>query len=217
MMLIGVLWAMLAPLLLAIPVWALHRLLAVVRPAWPARRRLALAAAAVATGVLALWLPARLQFARLCDEIGMPRVVERVKVDGFFLDDSTANSFGMRYLHEEGFEWIEARSIRRRDGYTRYRKTAQGIQSEEIAEPSASVQVSSVLTMGAGPASVQRTVITDRHSGRVLATAGSAHFGGGPARWVLGAYGSASCPNPASPSENAAWSLGYHLAKATLR
>lgn len=209
---------MLAPLLLAIPAGALYALLGMVhRPAWPSRVRLGVAIAITALGVLALWLPARLQFSRVCDRIGPPRVIERMPVDGFFLDDSTANSFGTRYLHEEGFAWYEARSIYRRDAYTRYRKTDVGIQTDEIDALSAVVRVASESTAADTDIAIQRVVITHLPSGRELASAAQARFGGGPAKWVLGAYGSANCPNLMSSGGGEWFQRYYHLARDTLR
>lgn len=211
----GLLWAVAAPVLLLLPVAALTRLLAAT--GWARRRRVVLAAGLTAGVVLTLWLPQRLQFARLCDELGPPRIAERTRVDGFYLDDPTANSFGMRYLLEEGFAWIEARSIYRRDGYTRYRRSGARIDSEEIAEPTAAYAVTSEHERRAGGVSVQRTTVRVRASGRLMASAASANFDGGVAKWVLGVYGSAHCPDPVTAAGNAAFQSGYHLARDTLR
>ena len=35
----------------------------------------------------------------------------RAKADGIFLDSPTANSFGMKYVQQLGFSWMEMRSI----------------------------------------------------------------------------------------------------------
>lgn len=215
MMLLGFLWAVAAPLLLLLPVVLLTRALAC--SGWPRRRRLALASTLTLAVVALLWLPPRLQFARLCDELGPPRIDARTRVDGFFLDDSTANSFGMRYLHDEGFSWLEARSIYQRDAFTRYVKQGDRIDSQEVATLSASHAVSSQYEVRPGGVSVQRTVVSERASGRVLASAASARFDGGPAKWVLGSYGSAQCPNPITAAGNAAFQATYHLARDTLR
>lgn len=216
MMLLGFVWAVAAPLLLLIPAALLAWLLRRHRPAWPPRRRWALALGATLAIVAIAWLPARLRFAALCDELGPPRIAARAAVPGFFLADGTANSFGMRYLHEEGFDWIEARSIVRRGGYTRYRKVGDRIESEEIDEPTATHGLESTHESRPGGVSVSRQVIRERASGRVLAEAASARFDGGPAKWVLGAWGSAHCPNPVTAEGSRRFQATYQLARDTL-
>jgi hypothetical protein len=49
-----------------------------------------------------------------------------------------------------------------------------------------------------------------------MAQAASANFDGGTAKWVLGAWGSASCPNPVTTAGSAAFQATYHLARDTL-
>lgn len=218
MMLIGMVWAVLAPLLLLIPAAALAWLLR--RARWPTRARLRwpLAVGVVAAAVLAVWLPQRLQFARLCDELGSPQVLQTAQADGFFLDDGTANSFGMRYLQAEGFAWMEARSIFKRDAYTRYTREADGrITSTEVAALTAAYRLQAVDEDLPDGTHVRRLQLTRMDTGALLASAASAHFLGGHARWVLGMWGSATCPNPVTPAGNQAFQQTWHLARDTLQ
>lgn len=71
-----------------------------------------------------VWYVDHQAFVRVCQQYGVPVVTRTAQVDGFFLDDGTANSFGMRYLQSEGFQWMEARSIYRRDAFVRYTRAA---------------------------------------------------------------------------------------------
>lgn len=217
MLLLGFIWALGAPLLLLLPVALLARLLHRARPQWRRRSRWGLAAALTAAVVLTLWLPGRLRFAQHCAALGPPRIDARAQADGLFLDDGTANSFGMRYLQEEGFAWIEARSIHRRGGFTRYRKVGERIEQQEIDALTAAYVVQSQYEVSSGGLSTQRTTVSERASGRVLASAASARFDGGAAKWVLGIYGSAQCPNPLTAAGSAAFRAEYHLARDTLR
>jgi hypothetical protein len=217
-MLVGMAWALLAPLLLLIPVavlvrWMQHR-------NWPAqaRRRWPLALGTVATLVLAVWLPQRWQFAQLCNDLGPPQILQTAQADGFFLDDTTANSFGMRYLQAEGFAWLEARSIDKRDAYTRYTREADGrITSTETGALTAAYRLQATNEDLPGGTHVQRLALTRIDTGALLASAASAHFQGGHARWVLGMWGSATCPTPVTPAGSRTFQKTRHLARDALR
>lgn len=218
MMLVGMVWALFAPLLLLIPAGLLAR--GMRWRGWPAQpgRRWPVALAAVAAAVAAVWLPQRLQFARLCDSLGTPQILQTSQADGFFLDDGTANSFGMRYLQAEGFAWMEARSIYRRDAYTRYTREADGrITSAEVGALTAAYRLHAVDEDLPGGTHVQRLQLTRMDTGAVLASAASAQFQGGHARWVLGMWGSASCPHPATPAGSRAFQQTRHLARDALQ
>jgi hypothetical protein len=58
-----------------------------------------------------------------------------------------------------------------------------------------------------------RTEVRERASDRLLAQAAQAHSDGGRAKWVLGAWGTSSCPSAGSRD----WSRWYHLARDVLR
>jgi len=216
MILVGLIWAVLAPLLLLLPAGVLA--FAFRAAGWPARRRerWALSLVMPVLVVMVFAVPDRLEFERLCDAKTQTQIHEKRVADGFFLDDSTAHSFGMRYLQEEGFQWIEARSIYRRDGFTRYEKGPQGITSKEVPQITAELMVQTV-RQDLGRASFETLLVKDRASGKLLAQASNGHFNGGRMFFVLGAYGSASCPHPATPAGAQAFQQFYHLAKLTLR
>jgi Arc/MetJ family transcription regulator len=202
------LWAAFAPLLLVVLVIIAARLLKrrSARP-WP------LAAVLVLVPVALLYGWDRWQFARLCDGLGAPQVLERQVVDGVLLDSPTANSFGMRYLHDGVFSWIEIRDIYRRDGWRRYTRYADGrITDAPIDAPTAAILVRETHEHRGG-VSIARTEVRERASDRLLAQAAQAHSDGGPAKWVLGAWGTATCPSAGSSD----WSRWYHLARETLR
>jgi len=217
MAVLGLAWALLAPFV-ALALLALAWRLA--RQWHPQGNQRAQFVACLVAPVLVLagiYLSDRVNFHSICESLVNARIVERQHVDGFFLDDSTANSFGMRYLQEEGFDWIEARSIMTRDRYTRYRRSGTTITSEEIDSSSASVRVATQYIDQPRGVSIQSTLITERASGRELARAERARFDGGRARWLLGFWGAADCTNPASARGQRAFQDWYHLARNTLR
>lgn len=217
MSLIGVLWAAFAPLslVLAILVIALGIRLVHRRPGarW---RALGIAALLVVAPTALLWWTDRVAFRRLCEAMG-PGVIRRTAAaDGFFLDSGAANSFGMRYLHDEGFRWIEAADYRRRDGFVRYSRADDGtIVTDSIGQVTARYRVVDSDTAPLPYASFAITRVIDGATGEELARASNGHFSGGRAKWVLGAWGVASCPSAFSNSDG--FNTYYHLAKLTLR
>lgn len=198
---------MFAPLLLVFVAWLLVKL---------AKLRWRIALAIVCGLTLIIWLPQRIAFQNRCNEFGEPLILKTVTVDGFFLEDPTANSFGMRYLHEAGFSWLETNSIYNRAAFTRYEKVGDKIESHEIDKLSAEYVLRSVHT-DEGMWRVQEVEIANIKTGEKLASAKSAHFEGGTAKWVLGAYGSATCPNPRTAEGSRLFRKTYNLAWETLR
>ena len=212
MMLVGILWAALAPVSLVLAAALLAWLLRKVG----VRRALPLAVAAVAAPVALFWLLDRSEFVRVCEREATPIIFRHAKADGIFLNSGTSNSFGMRYLHDEGFRWIEAPSIYKRGAWVRYERTANGaITTADIPAISARYEVWEVFTQPYHHTGLSQTLVIDRATGEVLAKAGSATFDGGRMNAVLGAWGSRSCPSALDSS--AAFSDFYHLAKNTLR
>lgn len=223
-MLAGLLLAVLGPLLLLLPVALLYLLFR--RIGLGARlglgpdnaRLLHLAAAAVLVSgiVLATYLPGRFEFERLCDALAEPRIQERTRAEGFFLDDLTANSFGRRYISEEGFAWFETHDIYRRGQFVRFRK--DGVQV--VIEPASELQARHVVKSGTdvrdNTIHVSRTAISERRSGRLLAEAHSVTYHGGPLGMVLGVYGMSHCPNPVTPEGSRQFNLYYHLVREVL-
>ena len=175
-----------------------------------------LAASLVVAVVVLTWLPGRLEFDRLCNELSEPSIRTRVKVDGFYLDDVTANSFGMRYLHDEGFAWVEARDIYRRGAFVRYRKAGEKIETDPIPALTATHMVRSGVEQRPRGINVARTEIIERASGKVLAEAHSITYRGGPLGLFLGMFGTGHCPNPVFAEGNRQFKSYYYLAREVL-
>lgn len=217
MMILGFIWAAFAPVILIVLVVVLARWLgrAAVRGAvlW--------AMGVVLLPVAALWFWDREAFLNVCATEGKPIIFRKAMAEGIFLNSGTSNSFGMRYLHEEGFSWVEAPSIYRRGSWVRYARSGPAgngtanITTTEIAEITARYEVREESSEPFDHTHLSQTVIVDRTNQEVMAKAGTAHFSGGRAKWVLGAWGSLSCPSPMSHPDD--FNDYYHLAKKTLR
>ncbi|MEQ1515259.1 MAG: hypothetical protein ABL931_02080 [Usitatibacteraceae bacterium] len=224
MMLIGIIWAALAPLVLVALIFAL---------AWWLRRERVRGAVVWAVSVVllpiaAVWWIDREEFLSVCTGEGKPVIFRKAMTDGVFLNSGTSNSFGMRYLHDEGFSWIEAPSIYKRGSWVRYERdnvntAADGgkgsggvnITTTEIPSLTARYEVREDSSQPFDHTSLSQTKVIDRSNGDVMAQAGNAHFSGGRVKWVLGAWGARSCPSAMSSPQD--FNDYYHLAKKTLR
>ena len=211
MSLLGLVWAVFAPALLALAIVVLALMLRRfgVARAWMG------AAALVLLPVAALYGSERREFSALCDEIGLPVIHAKARTDGILLVSDTSNSFGMRYLHAEGFAWMELRDIYKRDGWARAARDDKGdIALTPIDAPTARYEVRETHEQR-GPAGILRTQVFDRQTGVEMASGANANFDGGRTKWLLGAWGVAHCPSAATqPDRFNAW---YHLARNTLR
>ncbi len=216
MMLLGLLWAMLAPLSLVALVAALTFAARRIYPRAPLVVALGASAILVLSPVAYLWRQDRAAFDALCAAEGPARILDKANADGMLLVSGTSNSFGMRYLHEEGFAWMEARDIHRRDGFVRYTRNDKGeISTTPIEAPTARYEVRETFEEPAPTVSVSRTTVVERQTQRELARASSLMFLGGRLRWLTGAWGVATCPD--ARSDAAAFNAWYHLARNTLR
>ncbi len=209
-------WAIFAPLLLLLPIGAMYLVASRIPVLNTRKRKLIFAVPLPVLVVFCIWLSSSMQFDEHCQSIGTPKIFEKRKVDGFFLNDSTANSFGMRYLQEEGFTWMEAKSIYNRTGFTRYEISPTGIKQQEVEKLTATIELKNDFFEDS-ISSTTRTTIRDVESNKVLAEAGDAYFNGGPARIFLGAWGSSSCNSRMTESGLEKFRQIYHLAKLTLR
>ena len=224
MMLTGIIWAVSAPLMLVALIVAL---------AWWLRKKRVRGAVACAMSVVllpvaAVWWWDRADFIGVCTGEGKPTIFRKAMADGVFLNSGTSNSFGMRYLHDEGFSWMEAPSIFKRGAWVRYERsgannkgigsnggTSVNITTTEIEAITARYEVREDSSQPFDHTSLSQTRVIDRANGEVMAQAGNAHFSGGRIKWVLGAWGTRSCPSAMSAPED--FNDYYHLAKKTLR
>jgi hypothetical protein len=216
MFFIGLIWAALAPLLMLIPIGVLYTLsprTPLARKPWFMRWRKWLCTAAVLLPVTLVWLQDRAEFHDICAANTTLKITQHDKAAGFFLDDGTANSFGMRYLQEEGFEWFEAVDYRNRSKFVRYVRDGNTIRTDDIAAPTARYEVRAEFSQRNAHTTLNITRVINRETGVELAHAGMGQFSGGRAMWLLGAWGSAGCPSPGTPE----WSNTYHLANLVLQ
>lgn len=228
MMLLAMIWVTIAPVALLVPIWVVFKGLGALKlpdkrlPQWVAPRlrvlRAVLAVVLVVAPVLLIWQTEHREFVRVCQQQGMPVINRTAQTDGFFLDDGTANSFGMRYLQTEGFQWMEAPSIYQRDAFVRYSSAADGrIIETPQATRSARYMVLGESSQPFAHTHVQHTRILDTEAPvneQEIAHAAMVHFDGGQLKWLLGIYGGDSFPSALSDPTN--WRKAYDLVGETL-
>jgi hypothetical protein len=224
MMIVGLIWAVFAPAMLVFTAWFLYftarktNLLGRMGMVKNVRRNSILISISIPLFLmLAFYVPDRMAFRAVCKTIGEPMIFRTEKVDGFYLNSGTASSFGMQYLREPGFEWIEINSIYNRGKFTRYTRIPIGndFDREEIDGLTATHMVKEIFNHGP-MVSTYEILISRRDTGEILARAKRASFLGGRARWVLGAYGMAKCPSPFTTEGSIAADKMFHLAWETL-
>jgi len=223
---IGILLAVFAPLQLLVIAALLTALIGRVRrpratgepgaPAkapmpWGVRYILVLALVVAVAG--AVWGIDRQRFRNTCDAMHAAQVDAKLdgrEAEGIYLNDSTANSFGMRYLRDEGFKWMEAADYRKPGRYVRYELGPNHtITMVSIEKLSAKYEVRSDFSQPEPGTNFTITRILERESQKELANAAMGTFMGGRMRWFLGVYGMASCEAPGTRQ----WSHAYHLAR----
>ena len=211
---LGILWALIAPLLLLIPCGLLFALLSFTR--WSRSMRIAVATGLVIAAVGTIWRLDHKEFVSICEGVGKPRIFESGAADGFYLDSPTANSFGMSYLHEQGFTWLEMNSIYDRSKIERVIRDSNGqIRTEPADSINARYEVRETFEQPYPHTALSMKRVIDRRTGMVMAQAGSANFSGGRMQWALGVYGTRSCPS--AMSDSADFQDYYYLAQHTLR
>jgi hypothetical protein len=211
---LGILWAITAPLLLLVPVALLVVLLSFT--GWSRYTRMAISAGLVIVTVGTIWWLDFQEFVSVCNGVGKPRIFMYATADGIYLDSPTANSFGMNYLHEQGFAWMEMRDIHDHNKIERVTREPNGqIRTQPSDTISARYEVRETFEHPYRHTGLSMKRVIDRKTGTVMAQAGSASFDGGRMQWVLGVYGTRSCPNAMTDTDD--FRTYYYLAQRTLR
>lgn len=160
MFLVGLIWWVAAPLSLVAAVIAVAMLL---------RKRGKVTG--LATGIAVILIPVALvyaqdrgEFAAICDERTGTQIHKTATPEGILLASETANSFGTRYIYDEGFQWYEARDIYDRNAWVRYQRGENdAITTIAIPHPTARYEVRETHTTASSHTTIDAVTIgTDR-------------------------------------------------------
>ncbi len=216
---LGIIHAVAAPLLLLPFFWLAWRhpgrALAARLPERDARWRqplaLTLATGIVALPVLALYLPGRYAYERICEAETRPVIAETTRAEGYFR--SSLYPYEAQLILGQGqFAFVEGPDMYHRGAYIRYTLNAVGDRlATPMDQPSADYLVDDEHAVLSHGISIHRKRIVERASGRELARAASAVYHGGAAAWLLGAHGLSSCPDIRSRAGSRDFDTYYHL------
>lgn len=223
---LGVLLAILGPLLLIPVTWVaylllrpvvLHRLIPRVSKGAASWIALAVSCFIVAGALVLSYVPGRIEFDRLCSEHAIPTVSERVRTDGFYrtrLYPYEARPF----LEGDSFVFVEAPHMYKEGVYVRYTKTEdETIHEQEVSTLNSLYGVRETLSELAYRIMMTEKVAYEMETNRELARAANIVYEGGPLSLLLGVYGMSSCPDIRSPEGSQHFKTFYELETITLR
>ena len=213
---LGVLLAIIGPLLLIPITWLLYRfalkpLLGSVKLALPLSILLVIAAVAFT------YLPGRRAFDRRCAAAGPPVVSEQVNVVGFFRTAMFAYE-AAGYLTQDGFDFVEAPDPYRKGVTLRYTKASNDeVRQEEVTAIESLYAVRETFAQLDGGISSVEKVIYEIATGRALGRATQLIYQGGPLSILLGTMGVASCPDPGTAQGGKEFQIFYDLESYVLK
>lgn len=222
---IGILVALLGPVLLLPGIWLVYRLL--VCPLWRVvtkRRRspepgrlgpLTVATVLVLGSVGSTYAWGKADFDRLCTLHGTPEISRTVRVDGYF--QTPLFSYQARQILQEGsFRFVEG-PIRGAETFMRYRLDGRGgLDEVEVTELSSEYGMREAIETAFGGTTIMQRVVYEINSETRLARAASLTYGGGPLSIFLGVYGMSSCPDLRSPEGSEHFRQFYELTDIVL-
>lgn len=217
---IGVLLAVIGPLLLIPVAWVLYRLAIrplVVRIATPSlstesARGLALGITVglLAAAIAASYFPGKREFDELCAQHAQPQIGLRVFVDSFYADKLFPYQ-AAAYMRDQGFAFVEAPDPYEKGVLLRYTFDGAEVQSEVIEALSSLYGLRQTLTVLSSSLHMTEKTIYDLATRSELARAAEVVYDGGPLSLFLGSYAMSSCPDPSTAQGSEDFNTFYNL------
>ena len=207
---IGVLLAIIGPLLLIPITWLLHRF--ILKPlVKQTQLSIALSLAIVAGAVLISYIPGKLEFDRLCAKHESPMIAERIKVDGFYRMRMHAYE-ASPFLKDAVFEYVEAADMYEEGKYFRYSLEGDGtINKDAIPAVISTHEVIDTFSQLSYGIMLSEKRVFERAGKRELARAGQVLYQGGPLSLLFGASAMSSCPDVMTPEGATNFEIYYDL------
>lgn len=224
---IGVLLAIIGPLLLIPIAWLFYRF--IIRPLIirlagtrisqgdATRFALGLTVGILAAAIAASYYPGKQHFDALCAVNATPQLTRQVHVDGFFADKLFPYQAAQYIVHGE-FISVEAPDPYKPGVYVRYDASPDGTTHPTVINaPTSLFGFRQTFSELPGSITMTEKVIYERATNIELARAASITYMGGPLSLFLGSYGMASCPDLATAEGSEAFNTFYNLETLTLR
>ena len=224
---LGVVLAILGPLLLIPVIWLLYRCLwwALVRWSPPeklpksAARQVAivLSFALVVGAMIASYLPGSWEYERLCAEHATPDASFRTRVDGFFRTQMFPYR-AHKYLSQDSFSFVEAPDPYKKGILLRYTKGDNGeLKQEQIPAISSTYGFRETFSELPGGITMTQKAFYEVATEQERARAANINYHGGPLSLFLGSYGMSSCSNILTDEGSLHFGTFYDLESIVLR
>lgn len=222
---IGVLLAIVGPLLLIPIAWLLYRfavrpLVARIAAPWlssESARGLALGITVglLAAAIAASYFPGKQQFDNLCAQHGQPQIGRRVYVDGFYADKLFAYE-AAGYIRDRGFAFIEAPDPYKQGVLLRYTLDGSEILTDTIEAPSSLYGLRQTVSVISSDLYISEKTVYEIATLSELARAAEVVYNGGPLSLFLGSYAMTSCPDIRTSQGSADFDKFYNLESLVL-
>ncbi len=224
---VGVLLAILGPLLLVPVTWVVYRWLTrpVVYSLMPQQERSSLrvwvavlsAPALVALVMFTSWVPGKIEFDHLCAQHATPSIIRRVTADGFYRTRMFPYE-ARPFLDAAGFRFVEAPDMYKQGKFFRYAQSESGdIDQQAIDELQSHHGVRVTFSAMSFGITMTEKIIYVLATREELARAAYIVYAGGPLSLFFGSYALVSCPDAASPEGATAFETFYNLEKIVLQ
>ena len=213
---LGVLLAVLGPILLLPVVWALYRF--VFSRFFEARwQAVALSSVLVVGALAATYIPGKRAFEDRCAAQGRPSIARRVQVEGFYRTALFPYE-AVDYLTQGGFQFVEAPDPYKEDVLLRYTLGSNGqVKHEETSQLQSIFGVRKAYALLDDGVSMSEKRIYELATDIELAHAAEYVYHGGPFAIFLGTLGMSSCPDILTEQGSKDFKIFYDLEKIVLQ
>jgi hypothetical protein len=160
----------------------------------PSGLPLAMSTALVLGILLVSYLPGRITYNALCDAHATPRIIERVNVEGLFLDKPYGLYSADEHFYEQGFAFVEGPNSPGKHTSIRYTLGADHkVRQEEVEELLSRFGMREEYSNMPWGVRMTKKIVYELKSNRVLAEAALVYYDGGPFSLFFSGHGFSSC------------------------
>lgn len=223
---IGILLAIMGPLLLIPVIWIIYRLITrkliyrffSQKFSSPVNDLIAIGLTTIFTLIVLVvsYLPGKIEFEKLCEQYSSPSIEKRVTTDSFFRSHLYPYE-ARQFLDDDGFKFVEAPHMYKKGRYIKYSLSGNGeIIEQEIDEPASEYGVRDDLKLLASGINMSQKTAYELKSGKDFARASTVLYSGGPLSLFMGVYAMSNCPDIRSEKGSKDFDTYYNFEKEVL-